>query len=111
MSASAKTPSACHVSVEGVFSCVQGERRVQNVMVGDTPIDPNKKYRLAGSEFFLKNGGDGFTMFSKEDIVLDQIAIDNASLIEYIQEGMNGEIDEKYANPYGEGRIKIIDKE
>ena len=107
----ANTKSACLVSVEGTFSCAEGERRVQNVMVGGAPLDPNKKYRLTGSEFLLKNGGNGFTMFSKEDIVLDQIAIDNASLIEYIQEGMNGEIDEKYANPYGEGRIKIIDKE
>ena len=101
--------SACHVSVDGDFSCVQGERRIQNVMIGDEPIDPNKKYRIAGTEFFLKNGGDGFKMFSRDDIVLDQIAIDNAALIKYIQEGMNGEIDEKYRDPYGQGRIKIVD--
>ena len=105
-----KIQSACSVSVDGKFSCAAGERRVQNVMVGDAPMDPNKKYRLAGSEFFLKNGGDGFTMFSKDDIVLDQIAIDNAALIKYIQEGMNGEVDEKYADPYGQGRIKIVEE-
>ena len=105
----ADVESPCHVSLSGEFACSIGERRVRNVKINGEDIDPEKKYRLIATEFVLKTGNDGLTMFHKEDIVLDQIKIDNAAIIDYVQNGMGGTIDEKYANPYGEGRINIIE--
>ena len=46
-----------------MFVGVTGDRRVQNVYVGDEPLDPEKTYSLASHNYMLKNGGDGFNMF------------------------------------------------
>ena len=39
-----KTPSSVTLDENGLFVSVDGDRRVQNVMVGDQPIDPAKTY-------------------------------------------------------------------
>ena len=100
--------SSVSVNVEGQFVSVDGPYRVTNVMVGDKPLDVKQKYRIAGVEFFLRNKGDGFTMFSEDDIVLDQIKMDNQTIIDYLKETLNGVVPEDYADPYGQGRITIV---
>ncbi len=45
------------------------ERRVQNVYVGDEPIDLEKTYTLAGSVYVLTKGGDGLTMLDGATVV------------------------------------------
>lgn len=92
------------------FVRVKGEYRVKNVKVAGQPLDVNKTYKLAANNYMLKNGGDGFTMFMDCNILKDEVLLDNETLIMYISDNLNGHIkaDSIYANPYGEGRIKIL---
>lgn len=101
--------SSCTSDESGMFTGVEGPYRVQNVMVGDEPLDLNKKYTLASHSYMLKNNGDGFTMFDDSELVLDEIMLDNQILINYITRSMNGVVGEQYADPYGEGRIVILE--
>lgn len=41
-------------------------------------------------------------------MVLDSIMLDNQALITYIKEHLNGIIGVEYSDPYGEGRIIIL---
>lgn len=92
----------------GMFTGVAGERRVQNVKVGGEMIDPAKTYTLAGHNYMLKNGGDGFTMFMGDKLLQDEVMIDNQALINYITDTLGGSIGEDYADPYGQGRIVAV---
>ena len=103
--------SGCKADENGMCAGIDGERRVKNVMVGDEALDPDKIYTLAGIEYTLLNNGDGFTAFDGAELVEDQIMLDNQLLIDYILDTLNGEIGEEYADPYGQGRIKIINDE
>ena len=95
--------------VTGAFVSVDGERRVKNVRVGGEPIDPQKEYHIATVSFVM-DAGDGFSMFSTDNIEVKDIIVDSQALIEYIQNELNGTVGDSYSNPYGEGRIKIIEK-
>ncbi|MGI8668441.1 MAG: bifunctional metallophosphatase/5'-nucleotidase [Aridibacter sp.] len=46
--------------------------RVTEILVGGKPLDANKKYTLATSEFLVANGGDGYTMFKDAKILTDK---------------------------------------
>lgn len=96
--------STCSTDADGMFAGVTGERRIKNVMVGGEPIDPAKKYTLAGQDYYLKNQGDGMTMFKESDIIRT-VMVDNETLMNYIEKTMGGVISEEYADPYGQGRI------
>ena len=106
-----------HVSVDspcvsdsfGGFAEIRGERRVRNVKIGGTPIDPAKTYTLAGHNYMLLNGGDGFTMLGGAKVLQNCTKLDNQVLIDYIRESLYGVIGEEYADPYGQGRIVIVD--
>lgn len=99
----------------GSFVEVSGARRVSDVLVENRetgayePIDPNATYTLAGHNYMLKQGGDGFTMFGEDNIklLLDETMVDNEVLIDYLTENLDGVIGEEYADPYGQGRITI----
>lgn len=100
-------PSGVVASEEGEFIRVDGAYRVQNVMIGQEPLDMQKVYTLSSHDYFLKKGGGGFTMLQNKPMLQDCIMLDNQSLIEYITEVLDGEVGTEYANPYGEGRITI----
>lgn len=87
------------------------QRRIQNVRVGEDPIDLNKKYTLAGSTYVLLQGGDGLTMLDGVKVVQQEgLPCDSQMLIKYFTENLNGKITaEQYGNPDGEGRIRIVD--
>lgn len=89
------------------------ERRIQNVRIGNEPINLDKTYTLAGSTYVLLQGGDGLTMLDGARIVQkDGLPCDSEMLIKYFTETLNGKItDEMYGNPNGDGRIRIIDTE
>lgn len=95
---------------KGEFVKVADEYRVKNVMVGGQPLDLNKTYTLASHNYMLKSGGDGFTMFKGNKILKDEVMVDNEVLINYIKNTLGGTVkaDSIYANPYGEGRIRVI---
>lgn len=46
-----------------------------------------------------KYQGDGMTMFDDCTLLLDEVALDNQVLINYITGALDGEIGEEYANP------------
>lgn len=100
-----KTPSSVTLDENGLFVSVDGDRRVQNVIVGDQPIDPAKTYTLACHDYLIKNAGDGYTMFQDNTLLQDAIMLDNQVLINYITDYLGGVIGADYANPYGQERI------
>jgi 2',3'-cyclic-nucleotide 2'-phosphodiesterase (5'-nucleotidase family) len=101
--------SGCVSDENDMFISVNGNRRVKNVMVGDEPIDPAKMYTLAGHNYMLLGHGDGYTMFDGAELLLDRVKIDNQVLIDYITGTLGGVIGEQYKEPYGEGRITILE--
>ncbi|MCR4804636.1 MAG: 5'-nucleotidase C-terminal domain-containing protein [Clostridia bacterium] len=90
------------------FVKIDGQRRVSDVKVGGKAIDPNAIYKLASHNYMLKNGGDGYTMFGKNNksILRDEVLVDNQVLINYIVDELNGVVGSQYAEP--QGRINII---
>lgn len=100
-------PSTCEADVNNMFTKVTGTRRVSNVKVGDAPIDPGKKYSVAGIEYNLMQHGDGLTAFDGAEVLKNQLMVDNQLLIDYITKNLKGTVSGDYADPYGQGRIKI----
>ena len=101
-------PSGVQLDENKMFQGVEGERRVKNVKVGGVPIDVNKTYVLASHNYMLKAGGDGFSMFKGAKVLRDEVMIDNQVLINYIKDELKGVVGSEYANPYGQGRIKLV---
>lgn len=97
----------------GMFTGVDAskERRVRNVLVGGTPLDPEKTYTLASIDYQLQRFGDGYTMYEGAKVLQQSVKLDNQLLIDYIQGTLNGVVGEEYSNPYGQGRIVIIGAE
>ncbi len=92
-----------------MFLGVKGERRVKNVKVGEEPLDPKKTYTLASHSYMLLKNGDGYTMFDGAPLLQDRVKLDNQLLIDYITGTLGGVIGEGYENPYGQGRIEVLD--
>ena len=87
----------------------EGERRVQNVMVGGEPLDPAKTYTVGGTDYVLLNNGDGNTALSGVTVLRENITADYQALMDYITETLGGSVGSDYADFYGQGRIKIIE--
>lgn len=98
------------VNADGMFTGVPGEYRVKNVKVGDEPLDLAKTYTLASHNYMLKSAGDGMAMFQGCTLLQDSVMIDNQVLINYIVDVLGGVVGEDYADPYGQGRITVIEK-
>ena len=94
---------------KGEFVEIDGQRRVSDVMFNGEPIDPEATYKLASHNYMLKNGGDGYTMFGKDNVTIlrDEVLIDNQVLINYIVDVLDGVVGEEYAQ--AQGRVNIID--
>ena len=101
--------SPCVSNDVGQFQGIDGARRVQNVLVGGEPIDPGRTYTLASNDFMLLNNGDGYTMFDGAPLLQDCVKLDNQLLIDYIVDSLGGVIGEEYEEPYGQGRITIME--
>lgn len=99
----------CKENENGMFTGIEGERRVQNVMVGDEPLNPEKTYTVACMDYILLDNGDGYTMFDGAPVLQDRVKLDNQVLIDYIVDTMGGVVSEEYADPYGQGRITILE--
>ena len=104
-------PASCTEDESGFFSGITGERRVQNVLVGGKPIDPEAVYTVAGLDYTLLNHGDGYTQFNGCTILMNRIKLDNQLLIDYIAGTLGGTIGEPYEELTGEGRIVIVEQQ
>ena len=77
---------------------------------GSSYIKPNETatYTVAGNSYVLLNHGDGFTAFDGAKIVADRIKKDDELLVDYVVDTLGGTVGEQYADPYGQGRITIL---
>lgn len=103
-------PSPCVADDDGMLAAIEGQRRVKNVLVGGEPIDSDKTYTLAGHDYMLLQIADGYTMFRDAPVLQNKVKIDNQVLIDYICDTLGGKIPDAYADPYGQGRIVILDE-
>ncbi len=99
--------SSVQTDDKGNFVKVDGAYRVQDIMVGDEPLELDKTYTLASHNYMLKSGGDGMNMFTDCNVVLDDVMSDVEVLSTYINETLGGVVGDAYANPAGQGRITI----
>ena len=92
-----------------MFAKVGGARRVQDVMVQEgnnwVPLDPAKTYTVASHDYLLLSGGDGFSMFKGDEVLISKALPDYQVLITYLTEILNGNLSSKYKGI--EGRINI----
>ena len=95
----------------GMFTGITGERRVKNVLVGGEPIDPDRKYTVAGHNYLLLENGDGYTMFDGAPLLQDCVKLDNQVLIDYIRDSLGGVIGEEYTELTGQGRIVFVEEQ
>ena len=102
-------PSSVKLDDKGLFTGVEGEYRVKNVMVGGEPLDLEKIYTLASHNYMLQGQGDGYTIFEDNVYTQESVMLDNQVLITYITEGLGGVVGAEYANPYGQGRIVAVE--
>lgn len=100
-------PSSVVLDENGMFVKVDGDYRVQNVIINGEALDVNQKYTLASHDYYIKNAGGGMNMFLDDTLLQDSVMLDNQALMNYISEYLNGVVGEEYANPYGQGRIVI----
>jgi 2',3'-cyclic-nucleotide 2'-phosphodiesterase (5'-nucleotidase family) len=77
-------------------------QRVIEATVGGQPLDPNKTYTLATSDFLVSRGGDGYTMFKDAKILLpaDKAPKDSEVFEQAIKSSANSTI-----SPKVEGRV------
>lgn len=100
---------------KGMFSKVDGDYRVKDIMVLNAngeyeALDLEKEYKLASHNYMLLDKGDGYAMFDGCEVLQDSVMLDNQVLINYIVDYLGGVVGEAYADPYGQGRITIIEK-
>lgn len=100
-------PSSVQLNDEKMFLGVSGARRVRDVTVGGVPLEADQTYTLASHNYMLKEGGDGYTMFEGCTMLKDSVMLDNRALIDYITEVLGGTVGEEYADPAGQGRIRM----
>lgn len=104
----ASIPTHVVLNDKNEFVKVDGDYRVKDVIIGGQPIDLAKTYTMASHNFMIKSGGDGLVMFKNSKLLQDCTKADNQSFIDYITVNLNGVVGADYSNPYGQGRVKII---
>lgn len=100
--------SSCTADKNGMFTGVAGERRVKDVLVGGEPIDLEKLYLVGGTDYFMLNHGGGNTAFDGAEVVLEEVKADNEALADYLVDTLGGTVSDDYSDPYGQGRITIV---
>lgn len=99
--------STVEIDENGLFVKVKGKRRVSGVLINGVKLDLEKKYKISLTDF-ISNGGDGYSMFSKYDVIYDTLKSDNQAFYLYLQK-FNGTIPDFYK--VKQGRIVIDSKE
>ena len=102
--------STCTKNEKGMFTGVEGERRVKNVKVDGDPIDPEANYKVAGTDYYLLMGGDGHTAFDGSERLDAGGVLDTQMLSDYITGKLGGVIGKEYSDPSGEDRIVIVEE-
>ena len=102
-------PTSVRIDDNGLYLGVDGEYRVKNVMVNGQPLDLDGQYILGSHNYLLKSGA--FSMFDDAELLQDEVMLDSQLLIAFITDHLGGTIaGDTYANPYGAGRIRIVEQ-
>ena len=95
--------SAAQVDNNWVFTGIDGEYRVYDIMVLNKdsgeyePIDLTKNYSIASDSYHLLECGDGMSMFADATILQNDGMLDVDLFETYITENLDGVIGEEYA--------------
>lgn len=100
-------PSPVVTDSKGAFVKMAGPRRVKNVRIGGVPLNEKKTYTLCGTDFILRNAGDGYAMLGDAPLAKLVVLKDSDAMVEYIHNYLEGVIPDTYNNFSGLGRIKI----
>ncbi len=100
-------PSPVTRDDSGMFTGVDGERRVQNVLIGGKPLDVAGSYTLAGIDYILRDSGDGYSMFAGCPVLEADVGLDFDTLLSFLTGGYEQNTT-AYADAYGDGRIVAI---
>ena len=92
-------------SKKNKFYRVAGKRRVSDVKIGGTPIDPKKKYTVASYLRTLRRGDGGYKMFKECKRTKTASRLDFQILSDYIGGKLKGNISSSDKNPSGQKRI------
>ena len=108
-------PTGVQMDDKGMLVSIGQTRRVMDVQILQTdgtyaPIDPEKIYTLASHNYMIKSQGAGVTFFDDNQLLQDEVMLDNQVLIHYLRDHLDGVIGEEYAEPYGQGRVTIVNE-
>lgn len=104
-------PSPVIADEDRTFREISGKRRVYNVWLTDKSgrkirkLDENGEYSMAGTDYLLSNGGNGYSMLADCTPLPCEIMSDCGALEKYVTETLGGKIPNRYKAP--EDRIKI----
>lgn len=102
--------STVELDEAGMFVSCGENRRVKDVEIlqkdgSYAPIVPGEVYTLASHNYLIKQGGDGFTMFTDNPLETDEGMLDYQILITYLADDLGGIISDSYRVP--QGRILV----
>lgn len=105
-------PSSVKINEKGEFVSIDGPYRVSDVMIGGEPLDPDKLYSVGSHNYMLIDLGSGMMMFKDAKVLMEEVALDYQVVIDYLTDTLGGVVkaDSIYADPYGSGRVTIIDE-
>lgn len=101
-SVNADIPSSVVVNEVEEFVGVDGPYRVYNIKIRNQetgeyePIDPDKKYTISSSNYFLLEQGSGMEMLENAVILQDDGLLDVEALERYVVENLGGVVGEGY---------------
>ena len=99
-------PSSVVLDEKGRFVKVAGPRRVKDVKVNGKALELDEDYRVGGTAYVLRHGGDGQTSLQSGILLEDTGLSDVEALADYLRH--QGEtLAADYGNPAGQGRIII----
>ena len=123
----ASIPSSVKTDSNGMFLSVDGAYRVKNLKIYDkdsasyVDFDEEKEYLVGGSNYLLRNSGNGLSMFTDAESILDYIDADYVILAEYMKSFVDTHVNNAgapikahanyeydYENPLGSNRIGFL---
>ena len=99
----ARIPTPVKVDDRNRLAGIEGKRRVKDVKVNGEALDPEKMYKVAGTNYVLLEEGDGH-LFEGRKIVEANYMTDDEAFAHYLRDFQT--LPERYRTP--QGRIRII---
>ena len=93
---------------DGMLARIGDGRRVKDIMIGDEPLNPDRTYTLAATDFLVIDCGNGFSCFRDCNVVVESVEYEFMVTLIYLRDTLHGIVGDTYSDPYGSGRIKII---